>query len=173
MDDQINRFRERIDEIDAQVLQLISERANCAHRIGELKGGAVVYRPEREAQVLRRLREINTGPLPGDSVQHLFTEIISACRALERDMRVAYLGPRGTYSEEAVAKQFGAHAEGEPCASIAEVFQRVEAEGGMAKAVAAGWPKAMKPPTPAPRRQARRFCGQRLRPCRNPSCCRR
>lgn len=129
MDDQINRFRERIDEIDAQVLQLISERANCAHRIGELKGGAVVYRPEREAQVLRRLREINTGPLPGDSVQHLFTEIISACRALERDMRVAYLGPRGTYSEEAVAKQFGDHAEGEPCASIAEVFQRVEAEG--------------------------------------------
>ena len=127
MDDQINRFRERIDEIDAQVLQLISERANCAHRIGELKGGAVVYRPEREAQVLRRLREINTGPLPGDSVQHLFTEIISACRALERDMRVAYLGPRGTYSEEAVAKKFGAQAEGEPCASIAEVFQRVEA----------------------------------------------
>jgi chorismate mutase/prephenate dehydratase len=129
MDEDIGRLRERIDEIDAKVLELVSERARCAHRIGELKGGAAVYRPEREAQVLRRLRELNAGPLPDDSVQHLFTEVISACRALERTMRVAYLGPRGTYSEEAVRKQFGSQAEGEPCASIDEVFQRVESEG--------------------------------------------
>jgi chorismate mutase / prephenate dehydratase len=129
MDEDIGRLRDRIDEIDAQVLALVSERARCAHRIGELKGGAAVYRPEREAQVLRRLREINPGPLPGESVEHLFKEVISACRALERTMRVAYLGPRGTYSEEAVRKQFGGHAEGEPCASIGEVFQRVESEG--------------------------------------------
>jgi chorismate mutase/prephenate dehydratase len=129
MDEDIGRLRDRIDEIDAKVLELVSERARCAHRIGELKGGAVVYRPEREAQVLRRLRDLNAGPLPGESVEHLFKEVISACRALERTMRVAYLGPRGTYSEEAVRKQFGSHAEGEPCASIGEVFQRVESEG--------------------------------------------
>jgi chorismate mutase / prephenate dehydratase len=129
MDEDIGRLRDRIDEIDAQVLALVSERARCAHRIGELKGGAAVYRPEREAQVLRRLRELNPGPLPGESVEHLFKEVISACRALERIMRVAYLGPRGTYSEEAVRKQFGGHAEGEPCASIGDVFQRVESEG--------------------------------------------
>lgn len=129
MDEDIGRLRDRIDEIDAKVLELVSERARCAHRIGELKGGAAVYRPEREAQVLRRLRELNAGPLPGESVEHLFKEVISACRALERTMRVAYLGPRGTYSEEAVRKQFGSHADGEPCASIVEVFQRVESEG--------------------------------------------
>jgi chorismate mutase/prephenate dehydratase len=129
MDEDIGRLRDRIDEIDAKVLELVSERARCAHRIGELKGGAVVYRPEREAQVLRRLRELNAGPLPGESVEHLFKEVISACRALERTMHVAYLGPRGTYSEEAVRKHFGSHAEGEPCASIDEVFQRVESEG--------------------------------------------
>lgn len=129
MDDDIGRLRDRIDEIDAKVLELVSERARCAHRIGELKGGAAVYRPEREAQVLRRLRELNAGPLPGESVEHLFKEVISACRALERTMLVAYLGPRGTYSEEAVRKQFGSHAEGEACSSIDEVFQRVESEG--------------------------------------------
>lgn len=129
MDEDIGRLRDRIDEIDAKVLELVSERARCAHRIGELKGGAAVYRPEREAQVLRRLRELNAGPLPGESVEHLFKEVISACRALERTMHVAYLGPRGTYSEEAVRKQFGSHAAGEPCTSIDEVFQRVESEG--------------------------------------------
>jgi chorismate mutase/prephenate dehydratase len=127
MDDKILQIRNRIDEIDAQVLALISERARCAHEIGTLKGESAVYRPEREAQVLRRLMDLNAGPLPGSAVQHLFTEIISACRALEKTMRVAFLGPQGTYSEEAARKQFGSSAESEPCASIGEVFRRVEA----------------------------------------------
>lgn len=126
MDDEILRIRDRIDAIDAEVLSLISERARCAREIGHLKGESAVYRPEREAQVLRRLLQINPGPLPPSSVQHLFTEIISACRALEKTMRIAFLGPQGTYSEEAARKQFGASAEPEPCASIGEVFRRVE-----------------------------------------------
>ena len=127
MDDRILGLRDRIDAIDAQVLALVSERARCAHEIGVLKGGAVVYRPEREAQILRRMSETNPGPLPDAAVRHLFTEIISACRSLESPMRVAYLGPRGTYSGEAVTRQFGSGAEPEPCASIGEVFRRVEA----------------------------------------------
>lgn len=125
-DDQIRALRERIDELDARILKLMNERAQCAHDIGALKGDAAVYRPEREAQVLSRLNALNAGPLPAASVLHVFTEIISACRALERTMSVAYLGPRGTYSEDAVARQFGAQAKAEPCASISEVFKRVE-----------------------------------------------
>ena len=66
------------------------------------------------------------GPLPAAAIDHLFVEIISACRALERQMWVAYLGPRGTYSEDAVGKQFGAQAVLDPCATIAEVFRHVE-----------------------------------------------
>lgn len=126
MDDRIAQVRNRIDEIDAEILALVSERAKCAHDIGQLKGGSVVYRPEREAQVVRRLLGLNTGPLPAGAVQHLFTEIISACRALEQTPCVAFLGPRGTYSEEAARKQFGASAEQDACASIPEVFRRVE-----------------------------------------------
>jgi len=128
MDEGIRRLRTRIDELDAQILALINERARCAGEIGHLKGeGGVVYRPEREAQVLRRLVELNQGPLQHAAIQHLFVEIISACRALERTLTIAYLGPRGTYSEEAVGKQFGAAAQPLPCASIAEVFRSVEA----------------------------------------------
>jgi chorismate mutase / prephenate dehydratase len=91
-----------------------------------VKGGAAVYRPEREAQVLARLQADNPGPLPGAAIAHLFTEIISACRALERDLHVAYLGPAGTFSEEAARRQFGAAATGVPLASIADVFHAVE-----------------------------------------------
>lgn len=126
MDDAILALRQRIDQIDAELLALMSERARCAHDIGQLKGGAAVYRPEREAQVLRRLAALNQGPLPDGAIQHVFVEIISACRAIERTMHIAFLGPRGTYSEEASYKQFGAQIEPEPCVSIAEVFHRVE-----------------------------------------------
>lgn len=127
MDDAIRQLRERIDALDAELLARMNERANCAARIGQLKGESAVYRPEREAQVLRRLTQLNAGPLPPQAVRHLFTELISACRALERRPVVAYLGPRGTFSEEAVRRQFGAAADGLPVASIPEVFRAVAA----------------------------------------------
>lgn len=127
MDEAIRQLRERIDALDAELLERMNERARCAARIGELKGESAVYRPEREAQVLRRLTQINAGPLPPQAIQHLFTELISACRALERRPVVAYLGPRGTFSEEAVLRQFGAAADGLPVASISEVFRAVAA----------------------------------------------
>lgn len=126
-EEQIAALRKRIDEIDQRVLGLVNERADVARQIGGLKGDGPVYRPEREAQVLRRLRERNPGPLPGEAVERLFTEVISACRAAEHVLSVAYLGPRGTFSEEAANKRFGASVNGVPCASIDEVFRQVEA----------------------------------------------
>ena len=126
--DDISELRRRIDGLDERILQLVNERAGVAKRIGELKGDGPVYRPEREAQVLARLRGLNPGPLTAESVERLFTEVISACRAVEDNLAVAYLGPRGTFSEEAAAKRFGGSIRGSPCASIDEVFRQVEAK---------------------------------------------
>ncbi|MFN0317673.1 MAG: prephenate dehydratase [Burkholderiales bacterium] len=128
MSDTLKPLRERIDRIDAELLRLLNERAQTAHAIGTLKNDGVIYRPEREAQVLRRLEELNTGPLPAEAVRTLFTEVISACRAVEEPLAVGYLGPRGTFSEEAARKHFGSSAQGVPCASIDEVFRQVEAK---------------------------------------------
>ncbi|HEX4986490.1 MAG TPA: prephenate dehydratase [Burkholderiales bacterium] len=127
MADGIKALRDRIDALDLQILKLVNERAAAAHAIGKLKGDGTVYRPEREAQVLRRLSGENPGPLPDGAVTHLFTEIISACRALENAFAVAGLGPRGTFSEQAVVKHFGAQSPVVLCNSIDEVFRQVEA----------------------------------------------
>ncbi|HWA12391.1 MAG TPA: prephenate dehydratase [Burkholderiales bacterium] len=126
MAEDLSKLRARIDAIDQDVLRLVSERATLAHAIGKLKTDGVVYRPEREAQVLRRIAERNPGPLPAKAVTHLFTEIISACRALEDAFSVAGLGPRGTFSEEAVIKHFGGQTPVVLCPSIDEVFRSVE-----------------------------------------------
>jgi chorismate mutase/prephenate dehydratase len=123
----LGALRGRIDALDDRLLELLNERAALARRIGELKGDGAVYRPEREAQVLRRLRAANPGPLSGDSVERVFTEVISACRAVESEISVAFLGPRGTFSEEAAVKRFGGGVKGLPCGSIDEVFREVEA----------------------------------------------
>jgi len=126
MSDNLKQLRARIDALDLEILKLVSERASTAHAIGKLKNDGTVYRPEREAQVLRRLVDNNPGPLPDKVVMHLFTEVISACRALEDAFSVASLGPRGTFSEEAVVKHFGAQAPVILCNSIDEVFRAVE-----------------------------------------------
>jgi len=127
MSEQLKQLRSRIDALDQEILTLVSERAAAAHAIGKLKGDGPVYRPEREAQVLRHLAERNPGPLPDQAVMRLFTEIISACRALEDEFSVACLGPKGTFSEEAVVKHFGSQAPATLCGSIDEVFRAVEA----------------------------------------------
>jgi chorismate mutase/prephenate dehydratase len=125
--DVIKPLRDRIDAIDQQLLQLMNQRASLAREIGELKGDGPIYRPEREAQVIGRLRADNPGPLSADAIGHLFTEIISACRAIEQALSVAFLGPRGTFSEEAALKHFGAQVSAHACGSIDEVFREVEA----------------------------------------------
>ena len=128
MTDPLKQLRDRIDAIDDDILRLVNQRAGLAREIGSLKGGGPIYRPEREAQVVHRLQDRNPGPLPAGAVVRLFTEIISACRALEQTLSVAFLGPRGTFSEEAALKHFGGQVRSLPCASIDEVFRQVEAQ---------------------------------------------
>jgi chorismate mutase/prephenate dehydratase len=128
-DDKLKPLREKIDAIDTQMLDLLNARARLAQEVGHAKAqsNAPVFRPEREAQILRSVAERNPGPLAAGDVQTIFREIISACRALEKRLTVAYLGPAGTFSEQAVYQQFGHAVEGLPCASIDEVFRAAEA----------------------------------------------
>lgn len=126
MDDTLKSLRERIDSIDDALLTLVSERAGIAKQVGRAKNGEKIYRPEREAQIIRRLRESNPGPLSGDTIERLIREIISACRALEQTTRIAYLGPAGTFSQQAVHKHFGHAAEALAEADIDACFQAVE-----------------------------------------------
>jgi chorismate mutase/prephenate dehydratase len=126
MDDALKALRARIDGIDDAILQLVSERAGIAQQVGRTKNGEKIYRPEREAQIVRRLRETNPGPLSGEVVERLIREIISACRALEQTTRIAYLGPAGTFSQQAVHKHFGHEADALAEADIDACFQAVE-----------------------------------------------
>ena len=120
--------RAAIDAIDRELLDRLNARAAHAHSIGQLKAGGGAYRPEREAQVLTRLQAENRGPLPNEAVAGVFRQVMSACLALEQPVRIAYLGPAGTFSHAAVAKHFGKFVHAEPYATIDEVFRA--AEGG-------------------------------------------
>jgi chorismate mutase/prephenate dehydratase len=122
---QLDRLRAAIDAVDQRILESLSERARLAREVGSLKVGQA-YRPEREAQVLRRIKESNPGPLSDETAALLFREIMSACLALERPITVAYLGPKGTFSERAALKHFGLAADALPAPSIDEVFRAVE-----------------------------------------------
>ena len=126
MSDPLKTLRARIDALDRQLAKLLSQRARLARRIGALKQGATAYRPERKAEVLRGILRENRGPIPDAALARLFVEIMSACRALEEATTVAYLGPEGTFSQEAAIKQFGGGAALAPCASIDDVFRQVE-----------------------------------------------
>lgn len=125
MSDKLKSMRERIDALDERLVKVLSARARLAQRIGRVKQGAI-YRPEREAQVLRRAKEMNRGPLSAAAIARVFTEIMSACRALEDQLTVAYLGPPGTFSQEAAIKHFGGLTATRSCASIDDVFRQVE-----------------------------------------------
>ena len=126
MSDDIDQLRRDIDRLDSELLALLQRRAQLARRIGTLKGGAPAYRPERESEILRRVAAQAGDPLPAASVTRVFREIISACRGLEEEIRVAYLGPEGTFSEQAVRRHFGGTVEAGAAATIDEVFRRCE-----------------------------------------------
>ena len=122
------RHRAAIDALDRKILADLNARASHAKAIGALKAGGAAYRPEREAQVLTQLQSENCGPLPNEAVAGVFRQVMSACLALEQPMRIAYLGPAGTFSHAAVAKHFGKFVHGEPYATIDEVFRAAEGE---------------------------------------------
>ena len=126
MTDKLKSLREKIDALDGRLVKLLSARARLAQQAGRAKQGAAVYRPEREAQILRRVAQLNEGPLPDRALQRLYSEIMSACRALEDQMTVAYLGPEGTFSQEAALKHFGGMVPLVACTSIDDVFRRAE-----------------------------------------------
>ena len=126
MTDKLKSLREKIDALDVRLVKLLSTRARLAQEIGHIKNGAAVYRPEREAQVLHRVAKLNPGPLADQALQRVYTEIMSACRALEDQMTVAFLGPVGTYSPEAALKHFGSMVPLAPCSSIGRIFRRAE-----------------------------------------------
>jgi chorismate mutase / prephenate dehydratase len=130
-DEQLAAARERIDGIDRSIQQLIAERASWARQVGQAKGPMKAaldyYRPEREAQVLRRVVDRNQeGPLADEVLVRLFREIMSACLAQQEPLKIGYLGPEGTFSQQAAYKHFGHSAHGLPLGTIEEVFQEVE-----------------------------------------------
>jgi chorismate mutase/prephenate dehydratase len=126
----LSGVRADIDRIDGELLKLLNERARCAQRVGEIKAahgeGGHIYRPEREAQVLRRLQEVNPGPLSGEDVTFFFREVMSACLSLEQPLTSAFLGPLGTFSESAATRHFGHAARLQPQGTIDDVFREVE-----------------------------------------------
>jgi len=136
----LDQVRADIDGIDQEIQALISRRAECARRVADIKleqmleakqrgepeSEVVYYRPEREAQVLTRIMDRNAGPLQGETVAHIFREIMSACLALERPLQVAYLGPEGTFTQAATIKHFGHAAIPVPQNTIDGVFAQVE-----------------------------------------------
>ena len=130
----LGALRKKIDAIDEQIGELISARARCALDVaavkkegGENSDAASFYRPEREAQVLRQAMQRNQGPLKDEEFARLFREIMSACLALEEPIQVSFLGPEGTFTQQAALKHFGHSAKVVPLAAIDEVFREVAA----------------------------------------------
>ena len=122
-------LRTQIDALDLELLALLNRRAALAHEVGGIKrvDGSPIFRPDREAQVISNLQAANPGPLKSSSLAVIWREIMSACRALEAGQRVAYLGPAGTFSEQAALQFFGSSIERVPCVSIDEVFRATAA----------------------------------------------
>ena len=123
----LDDIRQKIDDIDRQLLDLLSERADLVHRVGEIKkrDALPIYAPDREEALLRKLVELNRGRLPEKSIRAIYREIMSAALALEDDLKIAYLGPEGTWTHQAAIKKFGHSVEYSPQANFAEVFDQV------------------------------------------------
>ncbi|ARU57509.1 chorismate mutase [Oleiphilus messinensis] len=130
--DALSGLRQEIDRLDREIQKLINQRAACAQQVAHVKmaaqgeENAVFYRPEREAQVLRAIKDRNEGPLGAEEMARLFREIMSACLALEKPMHIAFLGPEGTFTQAAALKHFGHSVVSVPLGAIDEVFREVE-----------------------------------------------
>jgi chorismate mutase/prephenate dehydratase len=124
----LDDFRSRINNLDNQILNLLNQRAEAALKIGDLKRhvDAPVYAPEREAEVLRRVSEATAGPLTGEMARAIWREILSACRALEAPITIAFLAPVATFTHQAALQRFGESAVYRPSRSNVEIFDDVE-----------------------------------------------
>jgi chorismate mutase/prephenate dehydratase len=120
--------RARLDELDRKLVELLNERARVSLRVGELKAadGSRVYAPEREAQVLRNVEAAGAGPLPAQALRDIWTEILSSSRALQRRLRIAFLGPVGSFGHEAAVRRFGHSVELVACATNPDVIHTIE-----------------------------------------------
>ena len=123
----LDEIRKRIDTIDKQLLDLLSQRADLVHEVGLIKkrDGLQIYAPDREEALLRKLVEMNEGRLPEKSIRSIYREIMSAALALEEDLKIAYLGPEGTWTHQAAIKKFGHSVNYTPHASFSDVFDDV------------------------------------------------
>ena len=122
---ELDSIRKKIDELDAELLQMLNQRSSLAIEAGENKKEELIYKPEREAYILRQLKKINTGPLSDKQIVNIFKEIISSCRAQEKEIDIAFLGPEGTYSDSAVKENFGSSINKTASDTIEEVFKAV------------------------------------------------
>ncbi len=134
IEQQLTELRQRIDDLDLEILGLLNNRAKCALEVAEVKQKSagdvapVYYRPEREAQVLRNIAKLNPGPLSSEKVVEVYRQIMSACLALEEPLKIAYLGPEGTFTQLATQKQFGHAVIGMPVVTGDDVFREVTSE---------------------------------------------
>lgn len=125
-EESLENLRQQIDGVNTELIKILSKRAAIAQKIGKTKNGKAVYRPSREAQILDVVKKNNPGPLPDASIQTVFKEIIAACRNLEKQLKASYLGPAGTYSEEAARKHLGSTCDFVPYSTLDEVVRAVE-----------------------------------------------
>lgn len=135
MSEDLKQLRDQIDSLDQQIQELLNQRASCAQKVAEVKQAGVgnnedvlFYRPEREAAVLRNVMARNKGPLSDEEMARLFREVMSACLALEQPMKIAFLGPEGTFTQAAALKHFGHSVKTLSFSTIDEVFREVDAD---------------------------------------------
>ncbi|MFT5441106.1 MAG: chorismate mutase/prephenate dehydratase [Myxococcota bacterium] len=125
----IGELRVQIDQVDLDILERLNERANLVEEVGRVKSGGAkspIYVASRERDIVANLIEQNRGPFPNPGVVHVFREIISATRSLEKMVSVSYLGPEGTFSHLAAIRNFGTQVDLQPCANLSEVFLKAE-----------------------------------------------
>jgi len=122
----LSSIREKIDFLDEKILSLLNERADLAINAGKAKEDSIKYRPDREASIHNKLKDLNKGPLNDEQVFSIYNEIISSCRSKESDLKIAYLGPEGTYSESALEDKFGKSVIKNPEPTIKSVFEDVQ-----------------------------------------------
>src|SRR3989338_1140902 len=124
----VDKVRKKVDLIDKKILELLNERAKASQAIGKIKikKGQSIYSPEREKEILDRLKAMNQGPITEAAIEAIYSEIMSSSISLEKEVRIAYLGPESTFTHQAALKKFGASVKYFPCASISDVFAEVE-----------------------------------------------